>query len=82
MASINRTPMRTQSRLPISKVFARRAPHSHAHAKPSLRDVFQAFIGWPPPPYLPNERVFQFLQKVLIYWGVGLFGLYFTFLTD
>ena len=76
LASINRTPMRTQSRLPISKVFARRAPHSHAHAKPSLRDVFQTFIGWPPPPYLAHERVFQLCKKVLFYWGVVLYGLY------
>lgn len=57
-------------------------PNSDANAKPSSRKTFQAFIGWPPPPDLADERVFQFLKKVLIYWGVVLYGLYFTFLTD
>ena len=57
-------------------------PNSDANAKPSSRETFQAFIGWPPPPCLANERVFQLLKKVLIYWGVVLFGLYFTFLSD
>ena len=58
-------------------------PNSDANAKPWSRETFQAaFIGWPPPADVACERGFQFLKKVLIYWGVVSFGLYFTFLTD